>query len=638
MSRIFVVEDEAVVAEDIAQTLEQLGYEVAGTAQSGMAALLEVEKTRPDLVLMDIKLAGRLDGIQTTAAIRKRWAIPVIYLTSHSDEATLRRAKETAPHGYLLKPFNERDLRTAIEVSLRKHDLEQRLEQRERWFSTTLESVGDAVIATDPEERITFMNAIAESITGWKKDDAKGKQIHEVFKIASSDPSSAQELISKAIRGGFRAWLPVGATLVDRSGASVEVDDSIAPIIDSAGQRLGSVVIFRDITERRRLEERLATAERLASVATMAAGMAHEINNPLAAAVGNIEFASSRLEEITELAEHGADSASLAQGLREAKEALADAQAAGARVRRIVRDLKKFARLDHVTNEIVDLPDIIHSAIEVTHHLSESRIRVNTQLGTTPLVEAGEGQLVQVISNLLANAMQASAANAGREVWITTSTDELGRALIDVKDEGSGIRPENISRIFEPFFTTKPAGDGLGLGLSICQNLVTAFGGEIAVTSRFGHGATFRVTLPAAKEPEKRAALASIAPEAPRRARVLVIDDEEIVARVISRLLSKAHDVHSETDAHEALARLAQGEQYDVIFCDLTMPGLSGMEVHNAVMLANPELAKRIVFLTGGVQSERLSEFLQHCPNIIVSKPFSSAGLLTAIATLLPGQ
>src|SRR5262245_1207918 len=202
-SRIFVVEDEGVVSEDIAQTLTQLGYEVVGIAQSGNEALREFDAKRPDLVLMDIKLTDKLDGIQTTAELRKRRSIPVIYLTSHSDEATLRRAKETAPHGYLLKPFNERDLRTAIEVALRKHELEQKLEQRERWFSTTLESVGDAVIATDPDERITFMNAITETITGWKKEDAEGRPIREVFHLVGPIRGETQTAISRAIRGGF---------------------------------------------------------------------------------------------------------------------------------------------------------------------------------------------------------------------------------------------------------------------------------------------------------------------------------------------------------------------------------------------------------------------------------------------------
>jgi two-component system, cell cycle sensor histidine kinase and response regulator CckA len=273
-SRIFVVEDEAIISEDISQTLQQLGYGIAGTSESGVHALLEVERTRPDLVLMDIQLAGRLDGIQTTAAIRKRWSIPVIYLTSHSDEATLARAKETGPHGYLLKPFNERDLRTAIEVALRKHELETKLEQRERWYATTLASVGDAVIATDAEERVTFMNPIAESLTGWRTEDAQGKPVHEVFKILSSKGDKVQAAVSQAIRGGFRAELPLGTKLLDRDGSSLDVDDSIAPIVDREGSVLGSVLIFRDITDRKRLEQRVAAAERLASISTLAAGAA----------------------------------------------------------------------------------------------------------------------------------------------------------------------------------------------------------------------------------------------------------------------------------------------------------------------------------------------------------------------------
>lgn len=633
MSRIFVVEDEAIVAEDIARTLRRLGYDVAGTAQSGMEALLAVEQTQPHLILMDIKLAGRLDGIQTTAAIRKRWSLPVIYLTSHSDEATLARAKETGPHGYLLKPFNERDLRTAIEVALRKQELEQRLEQRERWFSTTLDSVGDAVIATDPQERITFMNPVAERITGWKKEDAHLKPIHEVFKILTAEGTPVHQAVSTAIRRGFRAELPAGTRLLDRHGDSRDVDDSIAPIVDAQGQTLGSVVVFRDITDRRRLEQRVALSERLASISTMAAGMAHEINNPLSAATANIEFAARKLREIQKGPEAHLLAPGTAKALQDIADSLADAHAADGRVRQIVADLKKFARADDAAKSALDLPDVLDAAMSITRHIAEDNVRIQLRLGTTPLVLANEGRLVQVFANLIANAIQAGDRDSPRHhVEITTSSDDLGRAVVSVHDNGVGINSDVLPRIFEPFFTTRPAGSGLGLGLSICQTTVSGLGGELSVESQPGKGSTFRVLLPAAPTPEKPRER-SAPPSSLRRGRVLVIDDEQIVGRTIERILSSEHDVHVETDARRALSRIGRGEHFDIILCDLTMPSITGVEVYQAVLGANPELAERIVFLTGGVTSEAAERFLANCPNMVVHKPFSVDRLLAVVAS-----
>ena len=226
--------------------------------------------------------------------------MPVVYLTSYSDEATIARAKETGPHGYLLKPFNERDLRTTIEVAIRKHELELKLSERERWFSTTLDSIGDAVIATDPLERITFMNPIAEALTGWKEQDARGHKIDEVFSIVDKAGAPIASIVGRAIREGFRVELPPDTQLITKQGTNKDVDDSSAPIIDARGRILGGVAVFRDVTDRKRLEQRLAISERLASIGTMAAGMAHEINNPLSAVIGNVSFAFETLTKLRE--------------------------------------------------------------------------------------------------------------------------------------------------------------------------------------------------------------------------------------------------------------------------------------------------------------------------------------------------
>src|SRR6478736_5895205 len=634
--RIFVVEDEAIVCEDISRTLKRLGYDVAGIARAGVEVLLGVESTQPDLVLMDIKLAGRLDGIQTTAAIRKRWSIPVIYLTSHSDEATLSRAKETSPHGYILKPFNERDLRSSIEVALRKHELEQSLDRRERWFSTTLDSVGDAVIATDAQERVTFMNPVAEKVTGWTREEAHLKPIHEVFRVVTAKGERIETTISTAIRGGFRAELPLGARILDRIGESKEVDDSIAPIVDAHGNVLGSVVVFRDITDKRRLEERLALSERLASIATMAAGVAHELNNPLAAASANVEFASHRVTELQADVELLDVPEWLTQKLVATQQALTDAAKAASHLRKIIADLKKFSRAGEARREFLDLPQVLDSALKMSRHLAGPDTSISLTLGTTPLVDANEGRLVQVFANLIANAIEARSPKVGslglvHRVEITTSVDDEGRAIVDVRDSGNGMSSETQRRIFEPFFSTKGTGAGLGLGLSISMNTIEELGGRIAVQSEVGRGTTFRVCLPQAMGSAKKRPLPSTAPPPGRRGRVLVIDDEETVRHSIVRLLNDRHDVVEERDPHLALFRLANGERFDVILCDMSMPTLTGLEVLDAIEKIDEKLSLRVVFLTGGLKPEQ-AEVLLRKTNAVLEKPFSMNALLAAVA------
>ena len=181
--RIMIVEDELIVADDIKNCLQSLGYSVVATVSSGEQSIKKAQELRPDLVLMDIILKKEMDGIEAAEIIIKNFNIPVIYLTAHSDEATINKAKKTEPYGYLLKPFNERDLLTNIEIALYKHKMETKLRMSEKWFSTTLKSIGDALIATDNVGNIKFMNSIAEKITGWTLEQSSGKSLNHVFNI-----------------------------------------------------------------------------------------------------------------------------------------------------------------------------------------------------------------------------------------------------------------------------------------------------------------------------------------------------------------------------------------------------------------------------------------------------------------------
>ena len=255
---ILIVEDEGLVAEDLAGKLRQLGYQVAGVAAAGEEAVELARRLRPALVLMDIWLAGPMDGIEAAEAIRRQHDVPVIYLTAHSDPATLARAKLTGPFGYILKPFDERDLATQIEMAIYRHQADRQLRQQREWLRVTLTSIGDAVIATDAQGRITFLNPVAESLTGWKAEEAAGQAIQCVFRIVNEQTGQPlEEPVARVLREGRAVELANHAALVTKDGRTVPIEDSAAPILDAAGQVIGAVLVFHDVTQKRQAEAAL---------------------------------------------------------------------------------------------------------------------------------------------------------------------------------------------------------------------------------------------------------------------------------------------------------------------------------------------------------------------------------------------
>ncbi len=259
---IMVVEDTGIVALDIKQCLLSLGYQVPAVVSSGEEAVDKAVEHAPDLVLMDIMLKGDMDGIEAAAEIRSRLNIPIIYLTAYSDRETLKKAKITEPFGYIIKPFEERALHTTIEMALYKSDMDKKLRENEEWLLTTLTSIGDAVIATDKEGFVTFMNPIAQNLTGWQQEEAKGKPLAEVFNIINEDTGiRVENPVVKVLRTGTIVGLANHTLLVRRDGKKIPIDDSAAPIKDDKGNINGVVMVFHDITERRQAEEALRNKE-----------------------------------------------------------------------------------------------------------------------------------------------------------------------------------------------------------------------------------------------------------------------------------------------------------------------------------------------------------------------------------------
>lgn len=261
-ARILIVEDEGIEALDLQQSLVDLGYEASDIASTGEEAVKLAWETGPDLVLMDIMLSGEMDGVTAAAQIQDRLHIPIIFLTAYADEGTLQRARITGPYGYIVKPFREKELRITIDMALYKHQMERKLWESEKWLSTTLRSIGDAVIATDKHGLITFMNPVAEGLTGWKLKEVLNKKLTEVFNIINRDTRQPVENpVARVIHDGNIVGLANHTRLIARDGTEIPIDDSAAPIKDDSGNLIGVVLVFRDITEREKAEDALRHAK-----------------------------------------------------------------------------------------------------------------------------------------------------------------------------------------------------------------------------------------------------------------------------------------------------------------------------------------------------------------------------------------
>ncbi len=395
------------------------------------------------------------------------------------------------------------------------------------------------------------------------------------------------------------------------------------------GQTTAVFGVFRDVTEREALRETLIRQARLVTTGTLAAGVGHEINNPLTYLCANVEFALGAVRALDQRAP-SAQTAELIEVLDEARDG-------AERIGTIVRGLRAFAS-ENAPLVPVDVHVAIEIAVSMAVHELRGRVNVTRDLRDVPLVLGDESRLSQVFVNLLVNAAQSfvtADVERNRLVVRVTRLDD-GRVAVDVEDNGAGIPEEVVPRIFDPFFTTKAIGQGTGLGLSISHSIVASLGGDITCQTNPGKGSTFRVVLvsagPSRTEVTPRARATSLAVGA----RVLVVDDEEAVLRAIARLLRPENEVVAVSDPREALRLLESGERFDVILCDLMMPHLSGMDLYSLVEARNPDTAERFVFITGGAIHEDVQAFLARVPNERHEKPFSQ-GTLRDIARRFSG-
>jgi PAS domain S-box-containing protein len=477
--------------------------------------------------------------------------------------------------------------------------------------------------------------------------------IDEVRRLAAGGPPGAPQEV--------RLLRPDGTHLVAEL-ASLRQEFDGEPAI---------FVVARDVSERRRMVDQVAQSDRMATLGTLAAGVAHEINNPLSYLSGNLHIVNEQLarlsSEVRAMRERLAHTvgperatalAAAFPGLLDPStfenltELMEDATDGAQRVRSIVGDLKHFTRRDERQRGPVNLREVAERALKIASHEIRHRAHVATRLDEVPPVEGEEGRLAQVFVNLLVNAAQAIPPGHAAEneirlaVWASG-----GQVCAEVTDTGGGIPPEVKAKLFQPFVTTKGPGTGSGLGLAICQHIVNDHQGTIEVRSEIGRGTTFSLRFPAAdapaatpRPPEEEAPPAPAGLAHERRARILVVDDEPALVRTLKRDLSREYDVVTVSSGREAIDLLSHDAAFALVLCDIMMLDVSGREVFEWIREHRPALQESIVFITGGTTNAEARHFLDRVENVVIEKPFELPHLrrivrnLTRTAAPVPAQ
>jgi PAS domain S-box-containing protein len=409
---------------------------------------------------------------------------------------------------------------------------------------------------------------------------------------------------------------PMTVTILHKSGRRVVVESASKPF--HPDRSWGAfIAIVRDVTERQRTEDALLRADRLASLGTLAAGVAHEINNPLTWVLLHLGFLDRELPRIAADLRTGDPSAQLTAAARieSVIARVAETREGVQRIEGIVRDLRTFSRPDSDVREPIDVCKVLDSAVNLTAGELRHRVVLKRDYAPIPPVLGTESRLGQLFLNLLVNAAQAIPPGdaARNQIRISTHSDGA-HVLVEISDTGAGIPADVLPRVFDPFFTTRTA--GVGLGLSVCHGITQSLGGQIAIDSRVGAGTTVRVLLPAVRRASNT-----------ERPRLLVVEDEQRLAGALARVLGDEFDVSLAPGRERALELLLGGARFDAILCDLLLPDGSGMELYDTLRARLPGTEVKLVFMSGGPDSPQVREFLRRVPNARIDKPFDTQEL-----------
>jgi PAS domain S-box-containing protein len=508
--------------------------------------------------------------------------------------------------------------------------LNRELGEERQFVSAVVETVGSLLIVADTYGTVVRVNRALCELTGYRPEELTGRPIWQT--LLTSPESEIVERAFAQHGPRFHAMMPktVEGSIRTKSGEARVVSWTNAALLDASGCTEYVIGAGVDVTDRKEIQVRLQISDRMASIGTLAAGVAHGINNPLAYVIANLDYVRQKMA--------GPWQDLPKDEVREVRELVEESLEGADRVRRIVGDLRSFSRHGDDRVAAVDLTAVIERALNMAMNEIRHRARVVLNLEPVPHVLGTESKLSQVVLNLLVNAAQAIETGnvENNSITVRTLLDKQGRPRLEIEDTGIGIPEEYLRRVFDPFFTTKPVGVGTGLGLSISHRIISEFGGEIGIESQHQTGTLVWLSLETAPlEAAQPPKPPTFPPPSNRehQARILIVDDEPAILRALGRVLH-GYQVTRALSGREAISRIEHSGPYDVVFCDVMMPELSGIDVYERAKEVCPGQEQRIVFITGGAFTEPAAKFIESIDNPKLGKPFD-AGEVRALVKAL---
>jgi two-component system cell cycle sensor histidine kinase/response regulator CckA len=480
---VLVVEDEGLIALDMKHKLEQAGYSVSEIVDSADDAIASVERLQPSLVMMDIRLHGPKDGIEAAAEIRSRFNVPVIFVTAHADHATLERARITEPFGYIVKPFQTINFRAQIEMALWKHKMEQKLRVSERWFAATFQSIADALIATDRDGNVAYMNQPAADLTGWESQDATGRALADVFGACDEITGLPAAPGLYEIFDGTETGSMTRTFRLTRqgNGEPVLVEAEISANRDQ-GTMFGIVVVFRDITARRALERQERQTQRLSALALMATGLGRE----LADSQNDMDASLKHLIE---------------QSRGSMQRLLWDVFERSAHQQSIVQRLITLGKSDTGQVTTVDINEVLTGLTEKFRKTLGVRRPLHLNLQPEILaIRTDSRNLRENLVRLIADTRQATPEGGPVTISTITTSSSEGKpvAQIVIRDTRKTVRPDAGERVFDPYYQSRSGSTNPGFSLALVYHYVALSGGTIHVENLPGEGSAYWLNFPAA--------------------------------------------------------------------------------------------------------------------------------------------
>lgn len=648
MARILLVAQGRQEQDAIRSMVASAGTHAVTTVARGAEALAEAGRTKFDAALVEAELDD-IDGFEVCRRLQADGTGFPVILLSHGDRQGEyeRRCIESGVADLVVRPLDAHQLLARISSVLRSRSLADDAVQHQLELGEAVEERTGELADLANELRIerdalreTFNvfqdglflldgnGAVLIANTAGRQLLSDGTRVDSVRDTGDGSPKKTfQDVLANLGNAALRQGATTSRTLL---WGKRQLDLRASP---AAGGRV--LVSVRDVTEERDRELRRLQSEKLASIGMLAAGVAHEINNPASFVLANVDALAGSLRKLDEaLRTHNvyATNGALANQLFDAMTIVQESKEGMARIHRIARDLHSFSRVDDDATALSDVNAAVDSALTMLRSELRYRATVERSLRATHLVRASAARLGQVFLNLLVNAAHALAdLHPRRNRLYVRSHDEGNDVVVEIEDNGPGIPPAIMPRIFESFFTTKPPEIGTGLGLPISLDIVRRAGGDLTAESEPGRGAIFRVRLPAALGVPSVKTRTVPSLRVIQRRRVLAIDDEALLLKAFQRMLISHHDIETKLGAREALRCFGEDREFDVVLCDLQMPDMSGVELYQAVKQQWPDLAERFIFITGGAFSPEARRFLEDSAIACINKPFQLRELLELI-------